>query len=1033
MIRLSPHCPLLKVLVAATFVVGLTDFSADAADFVDVTPSLFTDMPGGSGVAWVDFDGDGDLDISYTTTSEVFLFRHEGGGVWTNATPAVMATVSQGTGQAWGDYDNDGYLDLYLATEGGRPKALFRYAGTGFEDVTPVEIDQTEAQTGTAWADFDRDGDLDLYATVHQSGRDRLWRNEGGARFVDVADSSFLEMEYGGSVAWADYDNDGDPDFYVTNPFGQNHLVRNDGGGMFADVTMSPVDLRDFSMGVAWGDYDNDGDLDLYVTNQGTSGRLLKNENSGSSFADATPSGMINTDAGTGVAWGDYDNDGDLDLFVGYAFAANRLFRNEGGGVFFDDTPRVLADGGNTTGVAWGDYDSDGDLDLVIAGSNGGATNYIYENRLANGAAWFHVRLEGTVSNRAGIGARVRLVAGGVTQIREITAGSGWQSQNALMAVFGLGGAALVDTLTVSWPSGIQQTFTGEAINQTLKVTEELIPAPPTGCAATTAICEHTRITWVDESDNEDGFEVNRDGELIATLGPGAEQFEDPDGLPGLTYDYDVLAFNGTGKSNVCRASGMRRAPPDQPEDLVASDTSCARIRLDWPAVPDVEEYRVYREGELQVVLSPSQLSFDDDVPAGSYDYMVTAWNSCGESEPAVGTGTTLPVESPEPESPLSPEAVLTPPIDFKWSVVDGAAAYLLQIAKDSLFIDLLVDTLLAPTETLFTLNAINGPAQLHWRIGAEDNCGDKAYSEVIRINASPARPLGDLNRDYLIDIQDVGQGVQFALALESLTAEDSVAADLNGDGAFDVSDLVALVGIVATKAAREWKSGGLPAHYAQGSNADFQLSARGIGEAGTTACVDWTYRLSAGSQATVLFFENLPVNLDISGRHSHMERLDDVAAYVWYGGEPLLSICAGNERVGAEAASDTPSMLLAGALVAGPEGGRPVYVALDRLLFATETMPPAAPRLLAAYPNPFNPHVTVPFEIPRTMRVQLSIYDISGRLVRALLDNIRASGLHEIVWDGTNDTGSEATSGIYLYELRTVEGRTVRRFALLR
>jgi hypothetical protein len=157
------------------------------------------------------------------------------------------------------------------------------------------------------------------------------------------------------------------------------------------------------------------------------------------------------------VAWGDYDNDGDLDLYLANALSANKLFDNDGAGGFSDATSALLGDSNSGQGVATADYDNDGDLDIYLV--NAFTFDKFFRNDLPAGNHWLHVDLAGTVSNRSGIGARVRVVAGGLSQIREISGGAGYLSQSSLAAEFGLGATTIVDTLEIRWPSGLVETW----------------------------------------------------------------------------------------------------------------------------------------------------------------------------------------------------------------------------------------------------------------------------------------------------------------------------------------------------------------------------------------------------------------------------------------------------------------------------------------------------------------------------------------------------------------------------------------------
>ena len=367
---------------------------------------------------------------------------------------------------AWGDYDGDGDPDLYVTHDG--PNLLVRNDGSDrFTDVTATPLDDGNNAASAPWGDYDNDGDLDLFL-VNYLAASKLFRNDGGGAFVDATPPVLGASGPGLGAAWADYDRDGDLDLYVVNYGRPNCLLRNDGGGAFVDATTGPLADAGWELAAAWGDYDDDGDPDLYITNDGPN-RLLRNDGGGA-FTRVTGLAIEDGGAGQGAAWGDYDNDGDLDLYVTGYGTPNMLLRNDGGDVFTDVTSGPLGDAGNGTGVAWADYDGDGDLDLYFA--NDGGSNELLRNELAGGAHWLHLDLVGTVSNRSAIGARVRLVAAGVSRIQEVSGGSGYFSQNSLTVEFGLGAAPVADSLVVRWPSGIVQALAGVEADRRLTIVE---------------------------------------------------------------------------------------------------------------------------------------------------------------------------------------------------------------------------------------------------------------------------------------------------------------------------------------------------------------------------------------------------------------------------------------------------------------------------------------------------------------------------------------------------------------------------------
>jgi predicted outer membrane repeat protein len=437
--------------------------------WTDVTTGTLGDTGFGHGFAWVDYDDDDDLDIFVANrTSENKLYRNDSltAEGFVDATPAVLADPGDCRGAAWGDYDDDGDLDLYVSKSGAN--RLFRNDGSGvFVDVTASPLDDSAIGQTVSWADYDNDGDLDLYLV--NNGPNKLFRNDGIGTFTEVTGGPIADGHFGLGCGWADYDNDGDLDLYIANYDAANVLLENQGSDVFVDVTTPVLGITTPSAGVAWGDYDNDGDLDLYVANDGAN-NLLRND--GGSFTDVTASPLDDANDARSAAWGDYNNDGSLDLYVVNRDRANRLFRNEGGGNFVipDCATSAVSDKGTGVSAAWGDYDRDGDLDVFV--TNDGS-NKLFRNELCLNHHWLEIALTGVVSNTSGQGARVRLVAGGMVQMREIAGASGYLSQGPLTAWFGLGQECTVDTIEVTWPTGAHQILTGVTCDQSLEIIED--------------------------------------------------------------------------------------------------------------------------------------------------------------------------------------------------------------------------------------------------------------------------------------------------------------------------------------------------------------------------------------------------------------------------------------------------------------------------------------------------------------------------------------------------------------------------------
>ncbi len=448
------------------------DFTLEG--FLDCPPPSWVNVAGftngdaGMGVAWGDYDNDGKVDLYLSKYGVANSLMRNNGTSLGSVTNPLLSDTGYGYGVAWGDYDNDGNLDLYLA-KGNTANKLFHNEGGGnFTEVTGSPVNDTGDGRGLAWADYNHDGFLDLYL-VNGYSSNKLFQNDGAGGFIDATTPPLDDTGTGTGVAWGDYDNDGDLDLYVANYGQPNQLFRNDRAAGFTDVSAPPLNDAGKGRGVVWGDYDNDGDLDLYLSNALSANKLFRNDGA-AGFADVTTPLLGNTGDGRGVEWGDFDNDGDLDLYLANSLGANKLFQNNGAAGFSDATPLVLANMNSSEGVATADFDDDGDLDIYLVDS--GTFDKLFRNDLASGNHWLHVDLTGTVSNRSGIGARIRVVAGGLSQIREVSGGSGYLSQSSLTAEFGLGSATVVDTVEVRWPSGILQDSLAVAADQRIRITE---------------------------------------------------------------------------------------------------------------------------------------------------------------------------------------------------------------------------------------------------------------------------------------------------------------------------------------------------------------------------------------------------------------------------------------------------------------------------------------------------------------------------------------------------------------------------------
>ena len=437
-----------------------------------------------------------------------------------------------GMGVAVADYDNDGNLDLFVTSYGGN--VLYRNKGNcTFEDVTDkAGVRGGGFSTGAAWADYDRDGNVDLFVSryVHvdmddlpafgstkfchfkgvpvqcgpwgmEGETDLLFHNRGDGTFEEVSKNAGVddpEKYYGLTATWGDYDNDGWPDLFVADDTTPNHLYHNNHNGTFSDeamaagVAMNGEGQALGSMGATWGDYDHSGRLSIFVTEFADQPNTLYRNQGTRGFEDVAMASHLGQPSLPFLGWGttffDMDNSGWLDLFVacghvypqmdtvqgsaGYA-EPMLLHRNLRDGTFEEVSKAAgLADMPlkSRRGAAFGDIANNGNVDIVVLNVGEPPALLLNTNKIANHRALF--RLQGTKSNRAAIGARVTIHAGGMTQFDEVRGGGSYLSQNDLRLHFGLGSAIKIDSVEVRWPTGKTESFKDVAADKIYAITE---------------------------------------------------------------------------------------------------------------------------------------------------------------------------------------------------------------------------------------------------------------------------------------------------------------------------------------------------------------------------------------------------------------------------------------------------------------------------------------------------------------------------------------------------------------------------------
>jgi enediyne biosynthesis protein E4 len=454
--------------------------------FTKVTEGPHVTDLGSSGFGgWADYDNDGHADLlvqRYASSTDA-LYRNNGDGTFSRIPkpPGLAATEDHYTAR-YCDSDNDGNQDLFVMIG----EARYIAYGDGDWDFSPEYL--TDVRPGRpVVADYDRDGLLDAYRTWG-NGLDHSLGNREFVTYFGTQDLGPLGHYTFGWACCGDFDDDGWPDLFVASlDESRSYLFRNDGNGGFTAVDNLVTQTRAPSLSGAWGDYDNDDRLDLFVAAFNGTSTLYRNLGNGEferPEGAPTLNGIHNH-----AYWIDYDNDGFLDLWVSGGWTANKLFRNNGDGSFTQVTTESIVterplNNGWTYQVAWFDYNNDGFLDAYVMNGDDNTSiqtaNQFFRNN-GNGNAWLTVRPVGTVSNRDGIGAKVRVLAtyAGTArwQRRDINGGDTGNG-NGRYAHFGLGDATKVDTLRIEWPSGTVQEQRNVATNQILTVTEppRLIP-----------------------------------------------------------------------------------------------------------------------------------------------------------------------------------------------------------------------------------------------------------------------------------------------------------------------------------------------------------------------------------------------------------------------------------------------------------------------------------------------------------------------------------------------------------------------------
>ena len=482
----------------------------------------------GGGASFLDFDKDGFIDLFLCSGTWLpnfsksekpdkpagnRLYRNIGDGTFKDVTKmSGTGKTGYSMGAAIGDYNNDGYPDIYISNYGAN--TLYKNNGDGsFSDVSQKAnvTGGAECSIGAVWFDYDNDGFLDLYVgnyltfdpeykyyyapdgfpkpMTYNAEADVLYYNNGNGIFTNVSEEmGIIDLDGRAmGVGVIDYDDDGFTDIYVANDHTLNYLWHNDGGrkftnkGIMSGTAFSQAGEATVSMSVDFADYNGDGLIDIFLSDD-TYCSLYENMGNGI-FSDQSYPAGIAIAAGQFVGWTstfvNYDNDGDVDIFktngaLKHLYGhEDQFFENLGSGKFRDNSSNLgsyFHEEYVGRGACLGDYDNDGDFDIYIANLNN--QGIFLRNNKGNQNNWIMIDLEGTSSNRDGVGAKIRITSGGLMQTAQQKSTTGYLSQNEHRIHFGLGQNTMVERIEIKWPSGKIQVIENSKANQVLAVKE---------------------------------------------------------------------------------------------------------------------------------------------------------------------------------------------------------------------------------------------------------------------------------------------------------------------------------------------------------------------------------------------------------------------------------------------------------------------------------------------------------------------------------------------------------------------------------
>jgi hypothetical protein len=951
----------------------------------------------GLGFSWADVNKDGFLDLFVEPDN--LILNNAGTSFTRQASSGVVFQVNM-VGSVFADFNGDGFPDV-LTTQGALTPRLYYYNGTtgafeaatGIGDLATVSSGTGSQMFGVAAGDYNGDGYVDIVwaggAGSGAAGKVRLLKGGpsgftsvgGAATATAVIDTTHRFESW--NASFLDANNDGYPDLFLpsirngllTGVTPGSALYLNNGDGTFS--LPSPASsastglvvgdtVRHYSaIASAWGDYDNDGVMDLAISalggeEQGRGFRLLKGKGDGT-FTDVSATAGITYNSGArGLSWGDYNNDGFVDLLEGAGFRPPKMWRNNGDGTFTEVTSIVgiPASGFNSRSAGLIDYNSDGFLDFYAVAGGGDA---VWRNG-GNLNNWIAFRAKAAGNNGLGTTSRFTVYTnnGATKQIRDIEAGgSGGSTGGSVWANFGLGVAEAVDSVAVTWPDGSKQTFTGLAVNRYWTIVQgSVVPAVPALAspadgatnqpasltlqwnAATGAVEYHVQVSLDQTFADPTKLAVNEtltDVSLDINLGLGS------------TYYWRVQAINGGFASAYSPVNSFSTV--QTPATQVVTLLSPADGAIDQPGLitlvvgktADAAQYR-YQVSTLPsfATFSVNQLTVDTAntvqlVAGAKYYWRVRGENAAGVANYSSVSSFTV-MAAPSVPALVSPannaQNVRADTLRLVWRAAARASTYKIEVSRSSAS-GLVVNTY-TTADTTLQLTGLLRLTTYFWRVQATNIGGSSLFSgtnSFITIIAAPAAPAAVSPAANAVDVPVLPT--------------------------FSWTEVVN-----ATK-------------YRLQIAEDNQF---------TTIVRD------------TVVFEKTTVTLATP--------LKGETAYFW-------RVSAAN--IGGESAFSTARLFTTVSTVGVDE---------DRKRSAI----PTAFALSQNYPNPFNPITTIEFALPRNSEVKLVVYDLAGRVVTELAKGNFIAGYHKVVFDAAN-----LGSGIYYYRLKAGDFVSVKKLTLLK